>query len=157
MFSTWSPTDAAASTMLIMMGGEFNLYGFFVLTSCWLNCFSFLVPNLFFCFTRALSALLLINFSFSSCLIRSSIVAPSVPGSLFPGSLVPGSLVPGSPAPGKVASWLLSVSCHVLFIALEIHLNFSLNLCNNYKVMLMLYVFCLCICNYCHLQCKKMN
>ena len=48
MFSTLSPTDAAASTMLIMMGSEFNLYGCFVLTSCWLNCFSFLVPNWFF-------------------------------------------------------------------------------------------------------------
>ena len=61
MFSTLSPTDAAASTMLTMMGGEFNLCGFFVLTSCWLNCFSFLVPNLFFFVLQEPS---LLSFSF---------------------------------------------------------------------------------------------
>ena len=82
----------------------------------------------------------------------------SNPEATLPGAGDPGAGDPGAAAPGKVAHLIaLAVSCHVLFIALEIHLNFSLNLCNNYKVMLLLYVFCLCICNYCHLQCKKIN
>ena len=120
MFSTWSPTDAADSTMLIMMGGQFNLYGFFVLTSCWLNCFSFLVPNLFFFVLQEPSLLSFsIIFPFLVALLgppqsphqslavwslEQLALAKVIPSLLTPDWLALGTQIPGSPATGSPAT-----------------------------------------------------